>query len=496
MAGYSPEQIALVIAAHARAGCGTVVPFTGPGVWAGIHEEVATCTQYLRVEPGLVSEPVVVDPADPADVFRKLVHWIRAQPTARCAIDCTGGKKPMDSGAAHAASFYGLPAYYLDFEDYDPQLRRPFPWTCRYRVLPLPDAVFGLEARKRIFETFRARRFGDARMAMREMLSVGRRSGFFQEAELADLQRSNDLIEQAAAWIDLRYQDLPGHPLHKTFSRSTGIAPRRRVEQLLAPERFDELFCYLADAYWRLHLLFDAGDIRETLVGLVALAELTIDRLFQEAWYDSIQIHEAVPLEWFGLEDERKLPNLDTWRGKKLPRGCVPPSSFTNKVKLMRRGTGTLSVWAWPEEGGADLRAPPPADEEPRLVVELILEVQSPPLAGPEGSNTRHDRWWKEHFGGFPQQGRWVQNRHALAHLPAVPLSEADVHEVRLARDLFVPRLMEVLRRVHDGEELDWNQVAEPLWVRWQTREPWRRENRAPWKEREGDLERWLWLRL
>ena len=492
MAGFSPEQLALVIAAHAGAGCEGVVPFTGSGVWAAVQEEVASCLTHLGVDSSLVAEPVEIDPGNPADVFRKILRWVREKTAARCAIDCTGGKKPMDSGAAHAASFYGLPAYYLDFEQYDPELRRPLPWTCTYSSLPLPDAVFSLDSRKRVFEAFRARRFGDAHVVMREVLAGGRRSGFFEGAELEDLRSADRMIAKAAAWID---------PSREWFSEAPEIEPRLVIEQLLAPERFDEFFCHLAAEYWRLSLLVDCSQDREALVGLVGLAELAVDRLFREPWFQEVRVVKATAVEWLEVKDEPGLPDLGPLAGLPLPVSCLPHSCFGEKLKLLRRGMATLPVRVACGETGAYLRDPPPAFGESGLLarVEVALpnateapesppgqQASRSPLAGPS------NKLWKESFG-FPHGG-WVENRHAVAHLRA-PLSGKAVAEVRKACDSFVPRLMEALRRVHNGEDLDWNQVELPDWARWKDTKPWRRVDRAPWAERQADLERWLWLR-
>ena len=144
MVGYSEEQLALSIAAHVRAGCRKIVPFSTLAAWTSVQSEVVACLydlglslsgdyQFDALQP--------IEPNDPANVFRKVLNWVREHPDRRPAIECTGGKKPMDFGSAYAASFYGLPAYYVDFDGYNPQLRRPWPWTCRYHCLSLPDTA-------------------------------------------------------------------------------------------------------------------------------------------------------------------------------------------------------------------------------------------------------------------------------------------------------------------------------------------------------------------
>lgn len=492
MAGYSPEQLALVVAVHVEAGCTAVVPFTGRGVWNAVQADVASCLSILGVDGRVLAEPVEVDPSSPADVFRKLIAWIRKHPTARCAIECTGGKKPMDSGAAHAASFYGLPAYYLDFDRYDSGLRRPLPWTCAYRELPLPDAAFGLASRMRVFDSFRGFRFADASLVMTDVVQHAHTSGFFEEADLEDLRRANDLVAEAAAWMDLRYHEISGHPLADTFKQADQEEPRHLVQRLLATDPLDKLFVYLADEYWRLGLLFDAGEKREALVGLVGLAELAVDGMFRASWFGAARVTGATAVEWLNVADSAPLPDLSHWKGLTMPLGCLPPSSFGPKVRLLRRGTATFDVWAWPAAGGAELRAEPPGWNDKRLVARVDVALEDgvgPPLGG------LSNRIWKDWFGDFPQGG-WVQNRHALAHLRAPLFATKAVDQARQALEIFVPRLIEVLRRLHAGESIDTQDIEKNGWPCWQQKPPWRKEDRMPWTAKLSDLERWLRLRL
>jgi len=492
MAGYSPEQLALVVGAHVEAGCTAVVPFTGRGVWNAVQAEVASCLSILNVDGRVLAQPVEVDPASPVDVFRKIIAWVRRRPTARCAIECTGGKKPMDSGAAHAASFYGLPAYYLDFDRYDSGLRRPLPWTCVYRELPRPDDAFGLASRMRVFEAFRGRRFADASLVMTDVVQRAQASGFFEGEDLDELRRARGLVAEAAAWMDLRYHEIPDHPLAPAFAQAAKTEPRRLVEDLLAANRFDDLFHYLSDEYWRLGLLFDAGEVREALVGLVGLAEIAVDGMFRAPWFAAARVAHATAVEWLGVADAPALPDLSPWEGKTMPLGWLPPSSFGPKVRLLRRGATTFDVWAWTPAEGAELPAEPPSWNDERLVVRVDVALDRevrPPLGGPS------NRIWKDWFGDFPQGG-WVQNRHALAHLRAPLLAERAVEQATQAREVFVPRLIEVLRRLHAGESLDTQGVEQGDWPRWQQEPPWRKADRMPWIEKLSDLERWLRLRL
>ncbi|MCE7875498.1 hypothetical protein DYH09_34740 [bacterium CPR1] len=229
---------------------------------------------------------------------------------------------------------------------------------------------------------------------------------------------------------------------------------------------------------------------REALVGLVGLAEVAVDAMLRAPWSQKTRLARAEPREWLNSE-RSSLPNLQAWKGQDFPIGCLPPSSFGPKVKLLRRGSATFDIWAHPTEESAELRAPSPAFDKERLAARVDVECESPPLAGSSNKN------WEKRLGNFPQ-GAWVQLRHALAHLRAPLLSAAALEQVGLASEVFVPRLLEALLRIKEGRPLDWERVDCEEWLTWQSRSPWRREDRSPWTNEStlSDLERWLRLKL
>ncbi|MCB9609676.1 MAG: hypothetical protein H6716_23995 [Polyangiaceae bacterium] len=472
MAGYSVEQLALVIAAHVGAGCRTVVPFSSRDVWAAVKAEVNDCLRALEVPKEMMKESVEVDSASPADVFQKLMRWFQENSGARCAIDCTGGKKPMDSGAAHAGSFYGLPVYYLDFDKYHPVLRRPLPWTCVYRELPLPETAFGLASRTRVVDAFERGRFWDAKMAMSDVVGHAQQSNFFGASDLTDLKAAAGQVNEAAAWMDLRYDELPHHRLHESFKNVSKTKPRQVVEKLLAPDRFYDLFQYLVDEYYRLGLLFNAEQTRDALVGLVGLAEIVIERMFGGPWFERVCIKTSTPLNWPGKPDKR-LPSpddLDSWNEKPMPRGCLPPSSFTQKVRLLRKGQATFDIMVLPTADG-----PSPASWDKGLLVRVEVALQDgvqPPLGALDNTV------WNDCLD-FPH-GAWVQSRHALAHLRAPLLEVSAVAAATKAYEIRVPRLVELLYRLHVNASLDVGNIRLADWLTWQKTVPWRKHDCVP----------------
>jgi hypothetical protein len=76
----------------------------------------------------------------------------------------------------------------------------------------------------------------------------------------------------------------------------------------------------------------------------VGLAELAVDGMFRAPWFGAVRVTRATADEWLGIEEAQVLPDLKPWTGLTLPIGCLPPSSFTPKLKLLRRGSATFDV--------------------------------------------------------------------------------------------------------------------------------------------------------
>jgi hypothetical protein len=287
MVGYSEEQLALSIAAHVSAGCRKIVPFSTLEAWTSVQSEVVACLSDLGLSPNgdyRFESLQTIEPNDPADVFRKVMDWVRDHTDRRPAIECTGGKKPMDFGSAYAASFYGLPAYYVDFDGYDPQLRRPWPWTCRYHYLSLPDAAFSLATRREVHSLFEARRFAEAQVLLKQIIEAPQTRQYLDEKDVQDLACVEQLIQRCDSWMQLRYDDpsLKDHKLHRYFieARDSQAKPRDVIEKLLQRDHAELLQEYVVDEYWRLWSLWEKKEFREALIGCVGLVELIIDALF------------------------------------------------------------------------------------------------------------------------------------------------------------------------------------------------------------------------
>jgi hypothetical protein len=504
MVGYSEEQLALSIAAHVKAGCRKIVPFSTLEAWTSVQSDVVACLfdlgfrrnqdyQFELLQP--------IEPNDPANVFRKVMGWVRDHPGRRPAIECTGGKKPMDFGSAYAASFYGLPAYYVDFDEYDPQLRRPRPWTCRYHCLSLPDAAFSLATRREVHSLFEARRFAEARVLLKQIIEAPHTQQYWDEKDVQDLVRAEQLIQRCDSWMQLRYDDgsLQDHKLHGYFVQmhKHQEKPRVVVEGLLQRDQAELLREYVVDEYWRLWSLWEKKEFREALIGCVGLVELAIDALLFCSWFDDVHVDEVVLLR-MAPEDNRNLPVPEVlgWRGGRIDPRYLLPASHGAKVVLMKKGMRKFEIW--PPVHAADitkLNLPRPGPNDPHLEVEVVLKTHLPPL-GYAGSQRKMDALWKEYWGNYPNNA-WVDARHALVHMRTPAFMDADIETgLKDAIEQVLPRFIRLLFRMATETQVDITDSADPTWVTWLQRDKWSAGNRLPWAGQSAALAKWLRLRV
>lgn len=85
--------------------------------------------------------PYLVKSADTADIYHKIHHYLKTSgiPKERVALDITGGKKTMVSGAFMAATQLDIDTYYVDAADFYKDL--PVPGTEMLIKLPNPLKV-------------------------------------------------------------------------------------------------------------------------------------------------------------------------------------------------------------------------------------------------------------------------------------------------------------------------------------------------------------------
>lgn len=72
-------------------------------------------------------------------IYETLKEQMKLYPSRNYAIDITGGKKSMVASAAIFGRDYNFNILYVDFSQYDPNLRRPIPGSEKLNVVYSPD---------------------------------------------------------------------------------------------------------------------------------------------------------------------------------------------------------------------------------------------------------------------------------------------------------------------------------------------------------------------
>ncbi len=98
---------------------------------------------------------------DPASVFKTLVNVLHNEDDV--VIDITGGKKSMVTGAFMYAAYAGARISYVDFEEYNPEKRRPYGFGCKIGELTNPYEKFALHEWELVRTLYKRYQFRDAR---------------------------------------------------------------------------------------------------------------------------------------------------------------------------------------------------------------------------------------------------------------------------------------------------------------------------------------------
>ncbi len=96
----------------------------------------------------------------PEAVFQKLVEVLKNEQDV--VIDVTGGKKSMVSGAYLYAAYAGTRISYVDFDEYDPDYRRPYGFSCKIDGIANPYEAFALREWERVQEMYGRYQFREA----------------------------------------------------------------------------------------------------------------------------------------------------------------------------------------------------------------------------------------------------------------------------------------------------------------------------------------------
>jgi tetratricopeptide (TPR) repeat protein len=137
-----------------------------------------------------------VEPSSSADAFSKIVlEWNKLKEMGikepkKVAIDITGGKKTMVSGAFTAAAIYGFDIWYVDSGEYDPILQTPVPGTERYIEVLNPLDVFSIKDRQNAENLFNNGRYQEAYELLNRAINLLKRE------EYADFIKGTEIVQE------------------------------------------------------------------------------------------------------------------------------------------------------------------------------------------------------------------------------------------------------------------------------------------------------------
>ncbi len=130
-----------------------------------IEQHWPHCTIEWNIEfPGETGYQGYPVEDNPDAVFQKLVEVLRDEQDV--VIDVTGGKKSMVSGAYMYAAYAGTRISYVDFDEYDPEYRRPYGYTCKIDGLSNPYKAFALREWERVRALYQRYQFRETKQIL------------------------------------------------------------------------------------------------------------------------------------------------------------------------------------------------------------------------------------------------------------------------------------------------------------------------------------------
>jgi hypothetical protein len=542
MVGYSLEQLALCVAYQCLVfRCRKFVPFFSENTRGPFHQDIGRLLRMMEIaiDDGggektveWIDERVIKDPNDPSQVFKAIVRWIREAKSglggiARLesfAVDATGGQKPMDSGASAAAGFYGLPAFYLHFTEYDDQLRKPLPYTLRYSRLILPDVTFSHHNRVALHAAIESAQFERAAARLSDIeQSMELYPDYFDDGSKDNIKKVSQVVEESRNWFEQGYAegsgdvepagelDVGGQPadLRSFWRLNCSLGPREMIEAMR--QRCGQsvtngqdkgwllLLEYVVDEYHRLNILSQQGHHRDVVMGSRGLAELVVDSLFFFSWFRQLSRVESIKLIAPDPEkDPGSFKNLDQQCGGLLNslkqffcNQSLDPAFLhlddSAKNDLLTSGEANFTIWAKRVDGtnGTKWAKLDPKDNP---TVKLRVEVKAPVMTVlRKDSKATVKQVWTDHFSFPATKERWAETRNALTHVRS-PLNKDIVQLSCDVMTIYLPRIIELLCRLGEkGEPVDLLAVVEDDGCTWlkQPGSPWREDARVPWR-REG----------
>ena len=131
-------------------------------------------------------------------------------------IDITGGKKSMVAGAFLYAAYSNAYVSYVDFEEYDPEERRPYGYTCYLAQLENPYEDFALRDWEKVRQLYEAGAYRGAIQMLDQMMPV-LESDLFEDEHRQAVAKLRQLLELYDAWDGSAYRRAQGIARNEMF---------------------------------------------------------------------------------------------------------------------------------------------------------------------------------------------------------------------------------------------------------------------------------------
>ncbi len=289
---------------------------------------------------------IEIDSSKVEQVYQQIRDVVSRYAPEKVAIDITGGKKSMVGGAAQAAALLGCAAFYVDYDEYHPQFRKPNPGSEYLSFLKNPYEVFGEIDDRRARDLYES---GDYGAAVELASRLAQKLVSSREQEI-----KRSIYATFQKWEDYQFSDAQRSAqnalkLSRQFNLLTHLQPEleKRLDTLQKIIGNNPL--YIALNHYYLAIVFSA---RGKYDFAILLLYRTIELLFSQRLFDGYQLLTSKP-------DYSPWPDLLQKYNEQLPLVYGPTARISNElpaqIGLMATAT-LLKIWDDPLTQNLDLK--------------------------------------------------------------------------------------------------------------------------------------------
>jgi len=173
--------------------------------------EILAPDYFRKLSPDKWEEIVLSDISDPARVYGEIdpiiKKYTKHESAKRIAIDITGGKKTMVAGSFMASAWSKTcDIFYVDFEEYERDMRSPVYNTEYLAILPNPSEIYSIadwERMKSLFNRFQFEQVIEEAKRIEGNINIHKI--YFSKEALFEIQKVKKISEGYKFWDDYRY---------------------------------------------------------------------------------------------------------------------------------------------------------------------------------------------------------------------------------------------------------------------------------------------------